>query len=77
MKSSDRPTRFKHRSIFFLIAQTLKKTRLKMGGGTILKGVTIGDNCIVAANSVVVGNSTFPDSCVIAGNPAKIVKMLK
>ena len=46
-------------------------------GATILKGAIIGNNCIVAANSVVVGNSVFPDDCVIAGNPAKIVKMLK
>jgi acetyltransferase-like isoleucine patch superfamily enzyme len=40
---------------------------------TILKGVTIGDNCIVAAGSVVL-SGIYPDSCLIAGNPAKIVK---
>jgi acetyltransferase-like isoleucine patch superfamily enzyme len=39
---------------------------------TILKGVTIGENSIVAANSCV----TFdvPNNVIVAGNPAKIVK---
>ena len=45
-------------------------------GVTILKGVKIGDNSIVAANSVLTGGKTCPDNCVIAGNPAKVVKML-
>lgn len=40
----------------------------------ILKGTTLGNNVIVGAGSVVHG--TFPDNCIIAGNPAKIVKML-
>lgn len=39
---------------------------------TILKSTVIGNNCIVAAGSVVKG--TFPDDCLIAGNPAKVVK---
>ncbi len=38
----------------------------------ILAGAHIGNNCIVAANSVV--NKTFPDNCVIGGIPAKIIK---
>ena len=38
----------------------------------ICKGVTIGDNSIVAANSVVTKN--VPANCIVAGNPAKIVK---
>lgn len=40
----------------------------------ILKGTTIGDNSIVAANSVVKG--TFPSNSVIQGNPAKVIKTL-
>lgn len=42
---------------------------------TILKGTTIGDNCIVGANSVVKGD--FPSGSVIAGNPAKVISTLK
>ena len=38
----------------------------------ITKGTHIGKNCVVGAGSVVHGN--FPDNCVIAGNPAKIVR---
>lgn len=38
----------------------------------IQKGVTIGDNSIIAANSVV--TKSVPSNCIAAGNPAKIVK---
>jgi acetyltransferase-like isoleucine patch superfamily enzyme len=38
----------------------------------ILKGVIIGDRSIVGAGSVVI-----PSDCVVAGNPARIVKYLK
>ena len=41
----------------------------------ILKGVTIGENSIVAAGSVV--TKTVPPNVVVAGNPAVIVKELK
>ncbi len=40
----------------------------------ICKGVTIGENSIIGAGSVVV--SDVPALCVAAGNPAKIVKKL-
>ena len=41
---------------------------------TILPGVTIGDNCIIAAGSVV--TKSFPNNFMIAGNPAKIKKTI-
>lgn len=41
---------------------------------TILKGVTIGKGAIVATGAVV--TKDVPDLCVVAGNPAKIVKEL-
>lgn len=40
----------------------------------LLKGTVLGDGCVVGAGAVVCGQ--FPARCVIAGNPAKIVKRL-
>ena len=41
----------------------------------ILPGVTIGENSIVATNSVV--NKDVPDHSIVAGTPAKIIKKIK
>ncbi|WP_418641899.1 acyltransferase [Vibrio chaetopteri] len=44
-----------------------------IGYGTIIQaGTELGEQCIVGANSVVRGS--FPNRCVIAGNPAKVIK---
>jgi len=37
--------------------------------------VTIGENSIVGAGSVV--NKDVPDNCIVVGNPAKIIKYRK
>ena len=42
---------------------------------TILPGVTIGEGAVIAANAVVTRD--VPAYCVVAGNPAKIIKNLK
>jgi acetyltransferase-like isoleucine patch superfamily enzyme len=41
---------------------------------TILKGVNIGNNVIIGANSVV--KNDIPDNCIVAGVPGKIIKSL-
>ncbi len=41
-------------------------------GSTILKGVTVGEGAIVGANSVV--TKDVPAWCVVAGNPAKLIR---
>ena len=41
---------------------------------TILKGVSIGKNCVVGGGSVV--TKSFPQNCIIAGNPARVVGRL-
>lgn len=40
----------------------------------ILKGSKIGDGCIIGAGSVVIGK--FPNDCIIAGNPAKVIRKI-
>lgn len=40
----------------------------------ILKGTILGDGCVVGAGAVVCG--MFGDNCVIAGNPARVIRKL-
>lgn len=41
-------------------------------GAIIIGDITIGNNCIIGAGSVV--TKSIPDNCVAVGNPAKIIK---
>lgn len=45
------------------------------GNVTILPGVTIGNNVVIAAGAVV--TKDIPDNCVAGGVPAKILKPLE
>lgn len=51
---------------------TIKQNCFIGYGAAIMAGTTLGKQCVVGANSVVRG--IFPDYCVIAGSPAKIIK---
>ncbi len=42
-------------------------------GACILRGVTVGDNCIVGTNTVV--TKDVPDNAVVAGAPARVLRM--
>lgn len=44
------------------------------GSATILPGVTIGNNCVIGAGSVV--TKDVPSNTVAAGNPARVIKSL-
>lgn len=52
----------------------IKKNAWIGAGSTILQGVTIGENAVVAAGSVVSKN--VPDNTVVGGIPAKIIKAI-
>lgn len=57
------------------IAPVHIKNKVWIGfGASILKGVTIEEECVVAANSVV--TKSFPPRTLIGGNPAKIIRYL-
>lgn len=49
------------------------KNNVKICAGAIVIGnITIGNNVTIAAGAVVTKN--VPDNCIVAGNPAKIIK---
>jgi len=55
------------------LEQTLVKRRASIGtSSTILCGVTIGENAIVGAGSVV--TKDVPDNAVVVGNPARFIR---
>ena len=53
----------------------LKKNAWIGANATILQGVTIGENAVVAAGAVVA--TDVPDNTVVGGVPAKILKTLQ
>lgn len=44
------------------------------GGAILLPGVTVGDNAVVGAGSVVAKD--VPADCVVVGNPAKVIRKI-
>lgn len=55
--------------------RTLVKTGASIGSGaTLLCGITIGENAMVGAGSVVIRD--VPANTVVAGNPARVIKKI-
>ena len=52
----------------------IKRNAWISANATILPGVTVGENSIVAAGAVVSKN--VPDNCIVAGVPAKFIKSI-
>jgi acetyltransferase-like isoleucine patch superfamily enzyme len=50
----------------------IKKNAWIGAAATILPGITVGENSIVAAGAIV--TKDVPDNCIVAGNPAKKMK---
>jgi acetyltransferase-like isoleucine patch superfamily enzyme len=58
------------------VERTLVKKGASIGSGaTILANVVIGENAMVGAGSVVTRD--VPDNAVVAGNPAKVLRVTK
>lgn len=64
----------KSKNINFILLPTLVKKGASIGANaTILGGITLGENCLIGAGSVVTKN--IPANEIWVGNPAKFLKM--
>lgn len=70
--SESHPINPKDRHSLIPKAIVIKKNAWIGANATILQGVTIGENSIVAAGSVV--SKDVPDNVIVGGIPAKIIK---
>lgn len=63
-----------HTTFFRTYARPIEvKDNVWIGGGSIiLPGVTIGENSVIGAGSVV--NRSVPANCVAAGNPCRVIR---
>ena len=59
----------------WILCKTTVGNNVRIGTNATLLPVSIGDNSIVGAGAVV--TKSFPANCVIAGNPAKILRTLE
>lgn len=56
-----------------LAAPIIVKSNCFIGmGAMVMRGVTIGENCVVAARAVV--TKDVPDGSIVGGNPARFIK---
>jgi len=63
------------RQSLFVKPIMIKRNAWIGAGATILPGVTVGENAVVAAGAVV--NKDVRDNTVVGGIPAKVIKQLK
>ena len=62
-------------SDWVVIPTRIRKNASIGSGSTILAGIEIGQNAIIGAGSVV--TKSVPDNAIVAGNPARLIRMVK
>ena len=72
--SESHPLDPENRKVLFLNRVLIKRNAWIGAAATILPGVTIGENAVVAAGALV--SKDVPDNTVVAGVPARVVKNL-
>ena len=70
--SEEHPVNPKDRKALMVRPVVIKNGAWIGAGATILPGVTVGENSVVAAGAVV--NKNVPDNTVVGGIPAKVMK---
>jgi UDP-2-acetamido-3-amino-2,3-dideoxy-glucuronate N-acetyltransferase len=69
---NDKPISYRRPSLIFTRRAPRLLRAARVGGGSVLcPGVTIGENALIGAGSVVTRD--VPDRCIVMGNPARIV----
>jgi acetyltransferase-like isoleucine patch superfamily enzyme len=75
MVSENHPLDPSNRKSLDLKSVLIKRNAWIGAGATILPGVTIGENAVVAAGAVV--NKDVPANTVVGGVPAKVIRVIK
>ena len=75
--TAEHPLDFKTRNFGLEYAKPIKVgSNVWIGGSvTVLAGVTIGDNCVIGAGSVV--TKDVPQNSVAVGNPCRVIKNIE
>lgn len=74
--SIEKPTSNKYGRIKHVEKDIVIGNDVWIGDGVYIReGVSIGSNCIIGANTVV--TKSFPDNCIIAGVPGKMIKLAR